>query len=241
MSWVFRREARVLSRFESRVSAKAGETLVVNARERDALRRLAPGATVTVLENGVDLEYFGAAAARRASKNVVFCGVMDYAPNVEGVLWFVRDVWPAVRAAHEDARFVIVGSNPSRSILALRQEPGIAVTGAVSDVRPYLWEATVSVAPLLAARGVQNKVLEALASGLPVVITPAVAAGLPASVLPGCIAATDAAGFAAAVAECLDFPPDRRLAVAAAADLGPLSWNARAAPLAQILARVAHR
>jgi len=109
----------------------------------------------------------------------------------------------------------------------------------VPDVRPYLWGAAVAGAPLRVARGMQNKVLEALAAGLPVVTTPVVAEGLPGEVLPGCRVASDAAGFAAAIVELLDMTPEGRRAAAAAAALDGLSWDARLAPVYDALREAA--
>src|SRR5690606_15564947 len=102
------------------------------------------------------------------------------APNVEAVAFFVERVWPAVRAARPEARFVILGSRPSKKVRDLARAPGVEVTGYVPDIRTHLSAALVSIAPLAIARGVQNKILEAMASGVPVLTTPQVAAGLPA-------------------------------------------------------------
>jgi glycosyltransferase involved in cell wall biosynthesis len=97
---------------------------------------------------------------------------MDYYANVDGVQWFAREVFPAIRARVPNAIFVIVGSNPNAAVRALERQQGVVVTGRVPDVRPYLAHAGVVVAPLRLARGVQNKVLEALAMDRPVVATP---------------------------------------------------------------------
>src|SRR6185503_7468001 len=112
----------------------------------------------------------------------------------------VREVWPLVIARRPDARFIIVGSNPTEQVRRLAFEhPGVQVTGTVPDVRPFLWQAALSVAPLLTARGLQNKVLEALAAGLPTVLTPEVLQGLPIGVRGGCRVAASAAAFADAI------------------------------------------
>ena len=105
---------------------------------------------------------------------------MNYAPNDEGMQWFVSEVWPQVLAARPDATLAVVGSDPSRALKAQCAGLGsIEVTGRVPDVREWLWGAAVGIAPLHVARGVQNKALEAIAAGLPIVITDAVAGGLP--------------------------------------------------------------
>ena len=132
---------------------------------------------------------------------------MDYRANIDGACWFAADVWPRIRARWPEAEFSIVGSHPTREVRALGRQPGITVTGFVDDVRPYLRAATLCVVPLLVARGVQNKVLEALAAGRAVVATPAAAAGLRAAA-PICTAAT-ASEFAAVIADLLK-DADRR-------------------------------
>jgi glycosyltransferase involved in cell wall biosynthesis len=164
--------------------------LVVNAREREALQQIAPSAAIEVVEVGIDSDLFASATPPAPSPEVVFCGVLDYVPNIEGVRWFVVNVWPLVRAQVPDAHLTLVGSRPTRSVRRLGNHAGVDVTGDVPDVRPYLWRAAVGVAPLLTARGIQNKVLEMLAAGLPVVTTPTVSAGRPASV-PRCSFARD--------------------------------------------------
>src|SRR5690606_11948467 len=129
----------------------------------------------------VDLEYFRPVASPAGGPpRVVFTGVMDYRPNVEGVEWFVRQVWPDVRRDHPEACFDIVGSRPEARVLALAQTPGVRVTGFVPDVRDHVAAASVCVAPLHIARGVQNKVLEAMAMARPVVCTPQALEGIPA-------------------------------------------------------------
>ena len=236
--WVYQREARTLRDFEITIVGHARTTLVVNERERDVLRELAPNAQVVAVANGIDLDAFAPAAEPRASSQVVFCGVMSYAPNVEGVTWFAKEVWPVVRASRPDARFVIVGADPSREVRALAAgDPSIAVTGAVPAVQPYLWDAALAVAPLRITQGLQNKVLEALAAGLPVVTTPPVVAGLPVEAQPGCLVAADAVAFADTVLRWLAASPDARRAQTALADLHSLSWSMQLRPLEAILRR----
>jgi sugar transferase (PEP-CTERM/EpsH1 system associated) len=236
--WIYQREARHLAHFEARVAHIARTSLVVNDRERDALLRLAPDADVRVVENGVDLEGLRpkSETKRDSTPAVLFCGVMNYAPNVDGVVWFAREVWPCIRQARPDARFVIVGSHPGSVVSELAGTcPGVEVTGAVDDVRPYLWKGAVSVAPLTTARGVQNKVLEALAAELPVVVTPQVFEGLPEVAKPGCRLAESAEEFSRQTLELLKMTDAERRCLAAHADLLSLSWEAQLAPLIGIL------
>jgi glycosyltransferase involved in cell wall biosynthesis len=131
---------------------------------------------------------------------------------------------------------MLVGAAPTPSVRALANA-SITVTGAVPDTRPYLWDAAVGLAPLLTARGIQNKVLEAVAAGLPVVVTPAVGEGLPPEISPAAQVAATPEAFAAAVVELFARTPDERRAQAARAQLQSLNWASRLAPLTGILER----
>lgn len=236
LRWIYQREARLLARFEQTLAAHADTTILTTGSERDELRRLAPNARIEVIQNGVDAEALRPPDAATPSETVVFCGVMDYAPNAEGAAWMAREVWPIVRRERPAAHFQIVGSSPTPSVLALADpRAGIEVTGRVPDVRPYLWRAALSVAPLRTAHGIQNKVLEAVAAGLPVVVTPAVFKGLPVEVHPACISASTAADFAARVIERLGEAPTHRRDRARQSDVCELSWERRLTPLRQIL------
>jgi polysaccharide biosynthesis protein PslH len=234
--YIYRREARCLSRFEVDAMRHAHATLVVNERERDLLLDLAPDAPVQVMENGVDLERFVPANGPAPHPTVVFCGVMNYGPNEEGARWLAQEVWPLVRAARPDAALQIVGASPTPAVQALGQaSANVTVTGAVPDVRPYLWNAAVAVAPLLVARGVQNKVLEAVAAGLPCIVTPPVAEGLPETLRSACPVGATPAEFARALLELLAATPDERRARARTANLQGLTWPHRLAGLVPLL------
>lgn len=223
-SWVYRREARVLAAFERVATERAVTALVINQRECDALVALAPGADIRVLRSGIDIDDFAPPGPPSPSSTVVFCGVMNYEPNEAGAVWLARDVWPLVVARRPEARLELVGSRPTAAVKALAG-PAITVTGSVPHTRDYLWKAAVAVAPLHTARGLQNKVFEALAAGVPVVTTTAVRAGLPDEVAPGLDVADDTAGFAAAILARLALSPGARRARAAGVDLGPHSWR----------------
>jgi sugar transferase (PEP-CTERM/EpsH1 system associated) len=240
--WIYRREARTLAAFEVHAAERAEAVLVVTEREREALRALSPRSSVFVVPNGVDTEAFSPSSPPCASPVVVFTGMMDYGPNVAAVTWFAERVWPQVRAAEPEARFVIVGARPSSAVQALASRDGsVVVTGDVPLVQPYLWDAAVSIAPLQVARGVQNKVLEALAAGLPAVVTGAVAAGLPADVVArGCLVADEPDAFARAVIALLGQPAATRREMAAAAGVQLLSWDRQLAPIKDIVDRARH-
>jgi sugar transferase (PEP-CTERM/EpsH1 system associated) len=205
-SWVYAMEARRLLQWERRLALRAQCTLVSTESERQDCMRLIPGARVEMLRNGVDLEYFTPAAAAPSEPQIVFTGVMDYFPNVQAVTSFCDEIFPLVARAVPHATFVIVGARPTRRVLALGRRPGVTVTGPVPDVRPYLRRSAVAVAPLLLARGVQNKVLEAMATGLPVVSTPAAFQGAGAPEGEGILVARSPRDFAELVVQLLHDP-----------------------------------
>jgi sugar transferase (PEP-CTERM/EpsH1 system associated) len=130
--------------------------------------------------NGVDADYFHPQEGPVDRDRICFTGRMDYYPNVQAVTQFCAQTLPLLRAKRPDLRFFIVGANPSRAVRRLARLPGVAVTGAVPDVRPYVQRAVATVAPLAIARGTQNKILESMAMGVPVVASALAAAGVDA-------------------------------------------------------------
>jgi sugar transferase (PEP-CTERM/EpsH1 system associated) len=209
LSSIYALEADRLGRFEAGVARAWDETLVVSKREAASLCRIAPDARVTVLPNGVDLDYFTPAPLSE-EPNLVFTGAMDYFPNVDGITHFCDEIFPRVQRACPSVRLFIVGRNPAKEVARLADRPGVTVTGTVPDVRPYLRAAALAVAPLRIARGVQNKILEAMAAGLPVVGTPAAVDGLDASGEAGIVSASDPESFANLVSGYLRDSAGRR-------------------------------
>jgi sugar transferase (PEP-CTERM/EpsH1 system associated) len=163
---------------EKSLPRKAQGVALTTQPEAELYRTIAPSMDTRVITNGVDLEFFSAVDGNASKNTCVFVGAMDYRANVEGVVWFAREVWPTIKARVADARFQIVGRNPTREVLSLGNVPGIDVIGEVVDVRPYVRAGAVSIAPLFVARGIQNKVLEAMAMGRPVIASPAAATGI---------------------------------------------------------------
>jgi len=207
LNWVYRYEAARLADYERRVAAEFDRLLLVSEQEREYLPAGISGEKVFGVSNGVDLAYFSPRAANvRAdgAHSLVFTGVMDYWPNVDGVQWFADEVFPQIRAQLPGTRFVIVGSKPADSVRRLASRPGIEVTGYVDDVRTFVAGASVCVVPLRIARGVQNKVLEAMAMGKAVVGTAQAMEGIRASVGEDLIAVEGAPAFAAAVIDLLN-------------------------------------
>jgi polysaccharide biosynthesis protein PslH len=242
MAWIYRREGRLLARAEADQMRRARVTTVVNGREAETARLIAPDADVRVIENGIDVSSFSPSTPPARSAQVVFCGVMSYQPNAETALWLAERVWPSVREKHTDARLALVGSDPPAAVKRLEAtDRSIVVTGHVADVRPWLWESAVAAAPIRTARGIQNKVLEAVAAGLPCVVSSAVAAGLPAEVLAACDVADDSETCARHLLALLSLTPDERRARAGTAVLDRLSWDARLQPMLDLFEEVYSR
>lgn len=180
MRHVWAREARTLLQFERRAAREFDRTILVSAEEARRFAELAPesAARIDHVDNGVDLSRFDPDKPWKcpypagAPPAIVFTGSMSYRPNVEAVIWFAERVMPQLASRGVQAAFHIVGANPAPAVQALADLPNVQVTGAVAEVQPYLAHAAVAVAPLLIARGIQNKVLEAMAMGRPVVASP---------------------------------------------------------------------
>lgn len=186
LSWIYRREGRVLLDYEQGVAAEFAASVFVTDEEAALFRQLAPAIAptrVVAIANGVDTEYFNPDRdypnPYPADEQVlVFTGAMDYWANVDAVDGFARTVFPTIRRALPNSRFYIVGARPTADVQQLATLPGVRVTGTVPDVRPYLAHARLAVAPLRIARGVQNKVLEAMAMAQPVLATQAAMEGI---------------------------------------------------------------
>lgn len=241
LHWVHAREARVLGAYEAGLASRAGASLFVSAAEAALFQQrsgLGPD-RIHALGNGIDTAGFDPAAdfqplAPRGGPLLVFTGQMDYRPNIDAVTWFARAVLPLVQRACPAATFAIVGRAPTREVLALGAIAGVEVTGAVPDVRPWLAGADIVTAPLLLARGVQNKVLEAMAMARPVVATAVAAEGIDAVDGVHLRTAADDAAFAQAITSLLA-NPDAAAALGRAARaqmIAVYGWDAQMAPLA---------
>lgn len=239
MRWVYAREAQLLKAYETAVAARAVASLFVSDAEAALFRQNTGAESVRAIENGIDTALFDPSAGFErvdaGSALIVFTGQMDYRPNVEAVTWFADEIMPRIRAAHPEARFAIVGRNPGAAVQALAKREGVIVTGEVADVRGWLAAAAVVVAPLKLARGIQNKVLEAMAMARPVVASSAAAEGIDHA---GTIAiGVTAADLVEAVTLLLS---DRQTATelgreARAQVIARYGWDARLAPLDALL------
>ncbi len=185
MRWLYRREARTLLKAETEITNGADEVYFVSREEADLFQQRlpAPSSKVGFFNNGVDLEYFRAEPGRsnpyaQDATVLVFTGAMDYRPNIDAVTWFAKCHFPGLRERYPSMEFWIVGGKPAASVCSLASMAGVHVTGRVPDIRPYLQYAYASVAPMRIARGIQNKVLEAMAMERPVLATPAACEGI---------------------------------------------------------------
>ena len=197
-------EARKLRRYEKQLTKSFDYSTLTTQGELEEFKKLDVAIPSTVIPNGVDSSYFQPDPKPRNSRTIAFVGRMDYFPNIDGATYFAKDIFPLVRQRAPGAELWLVGSNPSRMVRDLGAIPGVKVTGHVADVRPYLSQASLTVAPLRLARGTQNKILESMATGTPVVATAMAAKGVAA--IPGkhLLVADDPAHFAAEVSRILE-------------------------------------
>ena len=244
MGWIHAREGRRLLAFERAVSANTSASVFVSKAETDLFLSLAPEAAgrSTAISNGVDAVRFAPDPTlsnpfARDEQALVFTGAMDYRPNIDAVEHFVQDVWPALAAQRPMLSFWIVGMNPSAAVRDLAGAR-VHVTGTVVDVRPYLQHAALVVAPLRIARGIQNKVLEAMAMGRPVVCSRDAAEGIAARPGDELIVAADVASMQQQVLHLLDHPEEAaELGRAARARvLADYTWDAHLSRLDSLFA-----
>ncbi len=205
----YRFEAGKLERTEIRLARQFDLCTCATPAELQALRQLAPDASSAWFPNGVDSALFQPADSYDPHL-IAFMGRMDYYPNQLAVVAFCREVLPRLQCRRPALRFEVIGANPPRSIRDLAQLRGVSVTGSVADVRPYVRRAALSVAPLSIARGTQNKVLESMAMGVPVVCSPIVSKGVDA--VPGehLLCASSTEEYVALIEQVLESPVLRR-------------------------------
>ena len=243
MRWINAREGRLLGGFEQDVALRADASLLVSEAEAELFRTRTGANNVMALGNGIDTEFYDPAAKFKKlhplfpDPLIVFTGQMDYRPNVEAVTDFATQAMSIIRARHPDASFAIVGRHPTQGVSDLSMLPGVQVTGAVDDVRTWLGAADVVVAPLRIARGIQNKVLEAMAMARPVVASPAAAEGIDADAGVHFYVEPDVAAEAERVCALLDQPQDafKTGAAARAHVIRHYGWESQLAPLDDLM------
>ncbi|WP_343731643.1 TIGR03087 family PEP-CTERM/XrtA system glycosyltransferase [Duganella sp.] len=212
LSGLYRREGRLLLDYERKAAAEFDRVLLVSPAEADLFRQRAPESAgkVDYYSNGVDSDYFAQQPAFPSpygdARALVFTGAMDYEPNIDAVSWFAERVMPALHTQHPTLEFHIVGSRPVSQVRELQRFPGVRVSGTVPDVRPYLQHAALVVAPLRIARGIQNKVLEAMAMQKIVIASPQALEGIQAVHGTEIIRANGGAEFISAICRQLHAP-----------------------------------
>jgi polysaccharide biosynthesis protein PslH len=232
-------EARKLRTYERRLAGRFDRCTVTTHGELDAFAALQVATPCAVIPNGVDAGHFSPGPpAEDGPPSVVFLGRFDYFPNIDGARYFAEQVFPRLRQRVPTCELRIVGANPAGVVRQLARLPGVRVFADVPDVRPFLRDATVSVAPLRIARGTQNKILESMAMGVPVVATPEAAKGIQATAGEHLLVAEDPDDFAASVARFLEDPALRsKFALAARERVGSAhDWAGAMSLLDDVLA-----
>ncbi|MEO7494751.1 MAG: TIGR03087 family PEP-CTERM/XrtA system glycosyltransferase [Massilia sp.] len=242
MSMLYGHEARQLLAYERKVARETDASLFVSGPEADLFRSLAPesDARIGFFNNGVDTDYFTPEARYdnpypAGARVLAFAGAMDYWPNVDAVQWFANEIFPALRARHPDALFYIVGARPAPAVQQLASLPGVHVTGTVPDVRPFVAHAACSVAPLRIARGIQNKVLEAMSMAKMVIVSPQALEGIAAEPGRELLLADGAAAFADACRQALETPDPALGAAARRRVVARYGWSANLADVDRLL------
>ena len=176
--WLYSLEGRRVRKLERELCGWANGVFLVSRAEGALLDSFTAPGTATAATNGVDLGYFRPQPDVPTQPACAFVGALDYPPNVDAAVWFAAEVWPQVRQAHPAAEFRVIGRQPVPAVLALHGRNGVNVVGQVPDVRPHVASAAVAVCPVRIARGLQNKVLEAMAMAKPTVAAPPAVAAL---------------------------------------------------------------
>lgn len=180
LNLIYRMEYKRLLEYEKKINAAVDHSVFISRQEAELFYELYPKAkNISVIANGVDSEYFAPASeSEEIAQRLMFAGAMDYHANIDGVQWFSKTIFSAIRVVYPSAQFYIVGSKPAPKVQELAKLQGVSVTGFVEDIRPYYHAAQICVIPLRLARGVQNKVLEAMSAGKAVVTTSAAIRGI---------------------------------------------------------------
>jgi sugar transferase (PEP-CTERM/EpsH1 system associated) len=203
-------EGTKLARAEAQIAKRAALSTCATAAETESLVALGSGTPADWFPNGVDLDFFHPSETPGEPGRLSFIGRMDYYPNAECMIDFCTNVLPLIRQRRPTVQLSIVGAEPTAAVRGLAELPGVEVTGTVDDVRPYVWRSAVTVAPLNIARGTQNKILEAMAMGVPVVCSDLAARGVDAVAGEHLLAASTPQGYADAIAGLLDDDAARR-------------------------------
>lgn len=236
-SWLYRLEASRMKAWEAYLLEQFDHTVVCTDDECEELLRHHGHGSPAAIHNGVDFDRFPFEEPAERGPVIAFTGAMDYFPNVDAVVHFANDVFPLVRERRPDAEFWIIGRHPAPRVRELDELEGVRVTGGVPDIAEYLHKAAVAVAPLRVAQGVQNKVLEAMSSGVPVVASSKAFLGITAERDRDLVIADDPGAMAAAVVQLIE-DGHRRVELAKAARRqieAEYSWTRSAEKLERLL------
>ncbi|MGL6075098.1 MAG: TIGR03087 family PEP-CTERM/XrtA system glycosyltransferase [Fimbriiglobus sp.] len=209
--WLYNFEGGRLRKLERGLPKWVQATSIVSAHEAKVFESFAGDGTATIATNGVDLEYYSPIPLDAPTiPACAFVGALDYLPNVDAAIYFAREVWPRIRQTVPEAEFHVIGRKPTPEVLALGQLPGVVIVGQVPDVRPHVAKAAVAITPMRLSRGLQNKVLEAMAMAKPVVAAPPALAALKA--VPGrdLLSASTPEEWHTAIVDLLGNPERRR-------------------------------
>jgi sugar transferase (PEP-CTERM/EpsH1 system associated) len=204
--WLYTLEGERVRKLEQELCGWAKGVFLVSPAEAKLLDGFTAAGTATAATNGVDLDYFRPQPDVMPQLACAFVGAMDYPPNVDAAVWFAGEIWPRVRAAHPTAKFRVIGRQPVPAVLRLHGTGGVNVVGQVPDVRPHVAVAAVAVCPVRIARGLQNKVLEAMAMGKPTVAAPPAVAALNVQVGRDLLSPTTADEWVSVLTELLGDP-----------------------------------
>ena len=225
----FQMQASKMEAYERKICRTAKHVIAVSDIDASRMKHMFGIHTVTSVPTGVDLEYFAPRSAAPATADIVFCGSMDWLPNVDAVVYFLAEVLPLIRSKLPGATFTIAGRSPDHSVLkAVEGLTGVCVTGKVEDMRPYLWGSKISIVPIRIGGGTRLKIYECMAAGVPVVSTTVGAEGLRYRDGEDIVLADDPGGFAAACIRLLSDDKARRMIAhnALKRAQGEFSWEA---------------
>jgi polysaccharide biosynthesis protein PslH len=238
VSW---REYKTIARLETRYVREATSVLAVSENDKELFSACIPREKITVVETGVDVDYFRPAREQEQAHTLVFTGSMDWMPNEDGIVWFVDNILPLIRAEIPQVELLVVGRRPSKRLEELGRTPGIRVTGTVDDIRPYLATGAVYVVPLRIGGGTRIKIFEAMAAGKAVVSTRLGAEGLPVTNGEDIVLADEPREFAERVVGLLRNETERSRLGEKARTLveEKYSWSSVAGRLSEVIERVA--
>lgn len=212
----FSLQAKRMFEWEREVCRSVGHTIAVSAIDEDLMRTRFGVSNVSSVPTGVDTHYFERPSSGAITRDLVFVGSMDWMPNIDGMRWFLDEVFPQIQKARPGTTLAVVGRNPPASLVEAASDKLVTVTGTVPDVRPYLWESSLAIVPLRVGGGTRLKIFEAMAAGTPVLSTTIGAEGLPVHDGATIAIADTAQAFAARCLSLLQ-EKDQRQAIADAA------------------------